>query len=322
MTYKIIDKNETRYAKPFVKWAGGKTNLVDILESQLPKDFDSQQNVTYIEPFVGGGGMLFHMLVHHKNIRRIVINDINVDLMHCYQLIKTNPKLLIEELKQIETDFNHFTDQESRKFYYYNMRQLYNSGTMTKDQRAACFIFLNRTCFNGLYRENMNGKFNVPFGKIKNPRICDTETILADQKALSRVDIYVGNYSKMISHLGKGYNFLFLDPPYRPLTETSSFMLYSKDGFGDKEQRNLKKFCDKLSHKECKLMLCNSFSFDDNGDSFFEKLYKGYWVKKIKAPRYINAYEKKREKETELLFRNYEYTQENISDNGENVKQP
>lgn len=314
MAYKIKDKNQTKCAKPFVKWAGGKTSIVDILESQLPKEFDSQQDVTYIEPFVGGGGMLFHMLVHHKNIRQVIINDINADLMHCYKLTKTNPELLIAKLKQIEIDFYHFDDQESRKLYYYNMRQLYNSGTMTKDERAACFIFLNRTCFNGLYRENMDGKFNVPFGKNKNPRICDPETILADQKVLSRVDIYVGNYSKVIDHLGNGYNFLFMDPPYRPLTDTSSFMLYSKAGFGDNEQRNLKEFCDKLSQKGCKLMLCNSFSFDNNGDSFFEKLYKEYWVKKIAAPRYINAYAEKREKETELLFRNYEHTQETIAD--------
>jgi DNA adenine methylase len=315
MIYKIQDENEPKYAKPFVKWAGGKTSLVDILESQLPLDFDAQQNVTYIEPFVGGGGMLFHMLVHHKNIHRIVINDINVDLMHCYQLIKTNPELLIEELKHIEIDFYHFADQESRELYYYNMRHLYNSGTLTMDERAAYFIFLNRTCFNGLYRENMEGKFNVPFGKTNNPRICDTDTILADQKALRHVDIYVGNYSKMIRHLGKGYNFLFLDPPYRPLTDTSSFMSYSKGGFGDNEQCNLKEFCDTLSQKECKLMLCNSFSFDESGDSFFEKLYNGYWVKKIEAPRYINPYVEKREKQTELLFRNYEYTQDNIADN-------
>ena len=187
MFQNTVAKNKTVVAKPFVKWAGGKGNLLQKLEDLLPTDFDDLQNVTYIEPFVGGGAMLFHMLNNHKNIRRVVINDINKDLIRCYQLIKKDPQALIDILHPLELQF-YEKDEENRKAFFYEIRQKYNICKIHEDLRAAYFIFLNHTCFNGLYRENASGGFNVPFGRYKNPKICNVDVIMADHKVLSKVE--------------------------------------------------------------------------------------------------------------------------------------
>ena len=291
-------------AKPFVKWAGGKGNLLTILESQLPADFDSQTKVTYIEPFVGGGAMLFHMLERHQNIRRVVINDINKDLIRCYQLIKEEPQTLIELLRPFEQRYYELDDEE-REQYYYEIREKYNEDNLSENERAAYMIFLNITCFRGMYRENASGGYNVPFGHYSKPKICNIDVIMADHEALKKVDIYCGDYKNVISHLGKGYNFVYLDPPYRALEGSSNFNQYSRNGFSDKEQMELKDFCDRLTIKGCKVMLSNSYSTNDDGTSYFENLYSGYQADKIYASRYINAYVTKREKQAEILIKNY-----------------
>ena len=303
MTKNVLDRKKI-VAKPFVKWAGGKGNLLNALESHLPDDFGIQEKVTYIEPFVGGGAMLFHMLSTHPNIRRVVINDINKDLIRCYQLVKEAPSVLIELLKPFEQRY-HELDEDERRDYYYEVRREYNNIELTADQRAAHLIFLNHTCFNGLYRENANGGFNVPFGRYKKPKICNEEVIKADHEVLSKVDIYCGDYKSMFSHLGKGYNFVYFDPPYRPLLGSTNFKDYSKCSFGDKEQVELKSFCDRLTAKGCKLMLSNSDSNNDDGSSFFQSLYDGYTFEIVLAPRFINAYAERREKQTEMLIKNY-----------------
>ena len=291
-------------AKPFVKWAGGKGNLLNILESQLPADFDSQTKVTYIEPFVGGGAMLFHMLTTHPNIRRIVINDINKDLIKCYQLVKENPQALIELLKPFEQRYYELNEDE-RRLYFYEVRNEYNNAELSEDQRAACFIFLNHTCFNGLYREKASGGFNVPFGRYKKPKISNEDVIMADHKVLSKVEIVCGDYKNILTHLGKGYNFIYLDPPYRPLMGSSNFNQYSKSGFGDPEQVELKAFCDELTDRGCHLMLSNSDSTNEDGTSYFEALYNGYTFSKFLAQRSISADAKKRKKQSEVLITNY-----------------
>lgn len=291
-------------AKPFVKWVGGKTNLLKILESQLPANFDSQTKVTYIEPFVGGGAMLFHMLERHQNIRRVVINDINKDLIRCYQLIKEEPQTLIELLRPFEQRYYELDDEE-REQYYYEIREKYNEDNLSENERAAYMIFLNITCFRGMYRENASGGYNVPFGHYSKPKICNIDVIMADHEALKKVDIYCGDYKNVISHLGKGYNFVYLDPPYRALEGSSNFNQYSRNGFSDKEQMELKDFCDRLTIKGCKVMLSNSYSTNDDGTSYFENLYSGYQADKIYASRYINAYVTKREKQAEILIKNY-----------------
>lgn len=161
-------------AKPFVKWAGGKANLLDRLEANLPLDFDNYENLTYVEPFVGGGAMLFHMLQNHRNIANIIINDINQNLISCYRTIQEDPGPLIQELEQLQAQYYAIQNHDERGEFYYHMRDLFNEDGQEYDaHRAAQFLFLNRTCFNGLYRENHSGQFNVPCGFYVRPQICN-----------------------------------------------------------------------------------------------------------------------------------------------------
>ena len=211
-------------AKPFVKWAGGKGSLISQLIENLPQDFAEQPNVTYIEPFVGGGAMLFYMLTHYPIIKRAVINDVNEDLINCYLLIKNDPEKLITSLREIKDEYYRLATIEAKSQYYYQMREKYNNEELAKEKRAACFIFLNKTCFNGLYRVNTSGKFNVPFGQYDHPNICDEELIMANHGVLQKVDIYVGGYKNITTHLGKRYNFIYIDPPYRPLSGSACFI--------------------------------------------------------------------------------------------------
>lgn len=292
-------------AKPFVKWAGGKTTLIKHLVDYLPSDFEEQQEVTYIEPFVGGGAMLFYMLSHYPNIKHAIINDVNSDLINCYLLIKNNPTKLIQLLNNISERYYQLTSIEDKTKFYYIMREKYNESDISIEERAACLMFLNKTCFNGLYRVNKNGKFNVPFGKYKKPNICDEKMILAVHDVLKIVDIYVGDYQNISQYIGKNYNLIYLDPPYRPLSGSSCFIEYTRNTFDDKEQEKLKSYCDLLTQKGCRIMQSNSCSLDNNGELYFANLYHTYHIKQIKAHRFINAHVGKREKETELLIMNY-----------------
>ena len=295
-------------AKPFVKWAGGKGNLLQKLEALLPTDFDDLENITYIEPFVGGGAMLFYMLQRHKCIRRAVINDINADLIRCYQLIANEPRILIDRLKKIENSFYNL-DFPSRKELFYDYRDQYNSEGVHPDERAALFIFLNHTCFNGLHRVNAAGKFNVPYGRYKKPVICNEELIMADHCLLNSVELVIrqpGDYKLVRQNISRNHpNFVYFDPPYRPLSATSSFKEYSNNPFEDRQQEELKQFCDRLSAQNCLIMQSNSDSKTENGDSYFEELYLGYRFDRIMAPRFINANGEKREKQTEVVIRNF-----------------
>ncbi len=291
-------------AKPFVKWAGGKGNLLSILNSQLPDDFAQQERVTYIEPFVGGGAMLFRMLNTYQNIKRAIINDINKDLIRCYELIKHSPQRLIELLTEIE--YLYYSKSEAdRKAYYYELRKQYNTTIVDKDSRAAVLIFLNHTCYNGLYRENAKGEYNVPYGRYKQPKICNVDLIMVDHKILKRVDIICGDYKGIITHLRRGYIFIYLDPPYRPLQGSANFNQYSKSEFGDAQQEELKDFCDKLTKYDCRLMLSNSDSTNPDGTSYFEKLYEQYNFDRVLATRFINAHAKKRQRQSEVIIKNY-----------------
>ena len=295
-------------AKPFVKWAGGKGNLLQKLEMLLPNDFDDLENVTYIEPFVGGGAMLFYMLRKHRCIRRAVINDINPDLIRCYQLIANDPQILIDRLKNIEN--NYFSvDFPARKELFYAYRAQYNSDGIHPDERAALFIFLNHTCFNGLYRVNTAGKFNVPYGRYRKPVICNEELIMEDHRLLNSIDLVIrqpGDYKLVRLNLSKNHpNFVYFDPPYRPLLGSSNFKSYSNSPFGDEQQVELKLFCDWLSQRNCQIMLSNSDSKDQNDVCYFEELYEGYYFRRILAPRFINADPEKRNELEEIVIRNY-----------------
>ena len=292
-------------AKPFIKWVGGKGQLIGQLEALLPADFGRRRNVTYIEPFVGGGAMLFHMLQAYENIKHAVINDINPDLTACYKTVRDQPHELIRSLAAIQDDYYAVTDEDAKKEYYLSVRERFNSKSSDPVENTTLFFFLNRTCFNGLYRVNKSGKFNVPFGRYTRPLICDAETILADSEILQRTDILTGDFEQTLLHV-HGDAFFYFDPPYRPLSSTSSFNDYAKEAFGDAEQIRLKQFCDRLNDANIPFMLSNSDCLGKDGtDRFFDDLFTDYQMDRVWATRNVNANASKRGKLTEILVRNY-----------------
>lgn len=297
--------------KPFIKWVGGKSQLIEQLEALLPVDFDSISNLTYIEPFVGGGAMLFHMLQKHKNIRYAVINDINPDLITCYRTVRDHPIELIQSLMAIQEDYYTVESEDAKKEYYLRMRDSFNNKPSDAIENTTLFFFLNRTCFNGLYRVNKSGKFNVPFGRYVRPLICDAKTILADSELLQRVEILSGDFEQTFHYIN-GKTFFYFDPPYRPLNSTSSFNDYAKEAFNDDAQIRLKLFCDTLQQVGASFMLSNSDCLGKEGkDRFFDDLYADYEINRVWASRSVNANGSKRGKLTEILVRNYESTKIN-----------
>ena len=292
-------------AKPFIKWAGGKTQLLTQFENILPHNLEEAEHFTYIEPFVGGGAMLFHMLQKYTNIGRVIINDINPNLITAYRVIRDTPERLITDLKMLQREFRQNSNEEARKEYFLRIRKSYNEDTHNDVTNTAMFIFLNRTCFNGLYRVNSKGYFNVPFGKYTNPTICDEELLLEDSKILQNVEILCGDYT-LIERYVDNNTFIYFDPPYRPLSTTSSFTSYSKENFDDTEQTRLAHFFARLSRYGCKMMLSNSDCCAQNpNDTFFENLYGNFIIDKVHASRLVNAIPSKRGKLTEILVRNY-----------------
>lgn len=296
-------------AKPFIKWVGGKTQLIEQLDAQLPADFDKWENVTYIEPFVGGGAMLFYMLQKYPNIHRVVINDINRDLTTCYETVRDQSDELIASLKELEDSYLALNMDEREKFFL-STRARYNEKNLDAVNNTALFFFLNKTCFNGLYRVNKSGSFNVPFGKYANPTICDPATIHKDSTFLKRVEILTGDFENTFKY-ASGNTLFYFDPPYRPLSGTSSFKDYTKEVFNDEEQIRLKHFCDRINSAGFKFMLSNS---DGRGkdvtDDFFDRLYADYPIERVWAARSVNSNPKKRGKLTEILVHNYLNTKE------------
>ena len=254
--------------------------------------------------------MLFHMLQRFPNITKVVINDINPYLVTAYSTIKDNSEELIERLSTLEKHYYDLGDEESKKAYFLGAREIFNEETLDDIDRTKYMIFLNRTCFNGLYRVNAKGKFNVPFGRYSHPTICNTETIKADSEALNRVDITIlnGDFERTLDHIGDGYNFFYFDPPYRPLNATSSFTSYSKEDFNDEEQIRLRDFCAMLGERDnIEWMLSNADCAAKNPeDMFFENIYRNFFINRVYAARAINANASKRGKLTELLISNYE----------------
>ena len=295
-------------AKPFVKWVGGKGQLIEQLEALLPADFDRWENVTYIEPFVGGGAMLIHMLQNHPNITLAVINDINEDLTTCYKVVRDAPDSLITSLKQIQKEYYSLQTENSRKEFYLEKRDEYNTKKLEPIRNTTLFFFLNRTCFNGLYRVNKSGLFNVPFGKYETPMICDPGTIYADSELLQHVEICTGDYQQTFNR-AEGTTLFYFDPPYRPLSNTSSFNDYTKDAFNDLAQTRLKEFCDRIMQAGYSFMLSNSDCFNTPiQDRFFEDLYLEYIIDRVWASRNVNANPAKRGKLQEILVHNYVQT--------------
>lgn len=289
--------------KPFLKWAGGKGQLIEKIERFYP--FDKKIN-KYAEPFIGGGAVLFDIL-NKFELEKIYISDVNLELLNCYKVIKEKVQELINELKGFENEFL-VKVKEERKEYYYTKREQFNKLKLKNNneevKRAALMIFLNRTCFNGLYRVNKKGLFNVPMGDYKNPKICDEENLINISKKLKNVDIIHGDYKKSYDFIDEN-TFVYFDPPYRPLNQTSSFTSYTEYTFGDKEQVELSEYFKLLNEKGAKLLLSNSDPKNENiEDNFFDDLYKEFDINRIEASRAINSNGGKRGKVTEVLISN------------------
>lgn len=275
-------------AKPFVKWVGGKTQLLKEVGESLPKDLRDWTGVTYVEPFVGGGAVLFWILQEYPNIERAIINDINAELICTYRVVKHDVMSLIGELERIQTEYLPLST-DARKLYYNNKRVIFNSNDISDLETATLFIFLNRTCFNGLYRVNSKGEFNVPHGKYKNPRICDKENLIAASVVLQKVEILCGDFAQTEQYAGPNTIFYF-DPPYKPITETSSFTSYAKDGFNDDEQIRLRDLCTRIARRKAQFVASNSDPReDDKKETFFDLIYQQFTIKRVSAARMINS---------------------------------
>ena len=306
-----------KLVKPFVKWAGGKGSLISQLKNFYPFEIDNIKIDKYVEPFVGGGAVLINILQKY-DIKEVYAFDINMDLINCYNVIKSNVEELIEELEKIENSFLVLENKE-REEYFYKIREEYNAYNLSENdinvKRASEFIFLNRTCFNGLYRVNKNGKFNVPCGKYKNPTICDSNNLRNLSYLIRNVNFKYGDYKKSEKYIDSN-TFVYFDPPYRPLSNTSGFTSYTKEDFNDENQKELAKYYKLLDEKDAKLMLSNSNPKNTNkDDNFFEEIYKGFYINEISAKRMINANTKGRGEISELLITNYREMEECIQEN-------
>lgn len=236
--------------------------------------------------------------------------------MNCYTQVKTEPENLLSLLEEMQNEFFAIGEDEGRRAYYYGVRDEYNrlklhpsEDIFEQMQKSACFIFLNRTCFNGLYRENHQGAYNVPFGRYANPTICNREAIMACHEALQQVEILCGDYREVLNHIKpEENNFFYFDPPYRPLLGVSNFKDYTQFEFGDQQQMELRDFCNAVHETGAQLMLSNSDSEIEPGVNFFEQIYQEpvFHLRKVYAPRVINAFAARRVPQSEVLITNYE----------------
>lgn len=287
--------------KPFIKWAGGKSQLIDVIREKYPKEIKK-----YCEPFVGGGAVLLDVLKNYQP-EEVMINDINPELTNVYIQIRDNVSDVIDILAKMQAEFWDM-DSEERKKYYVNARSIFNELIKSKSQtveKAALFIFLNKTCFNGLYRVNSKGLYNVPMGSYKKPPICDEENLRLVSELLKKVEIRCGDYSQCKDFIDEN-TFVYIDPPYRPLSETSSFNSYAKTEFGDKQQIELGKFIEMISDKGTCVIASNSDPKNtDEDDNFFDEIYHRFIISRIKATRMINSKGSGRGSISELLICNY-----------------
>lgn len=271
---------------PFLKWVGGKRQLISEIKELLPK---RRGNLTYYEPFIGGGALLFDL-----QPKRAIINDYNEELINVYRIIRDYPDELIEDLKR----------HENTAEYFYKLRAIDRSpafSNLTNIQRASRVIYLNKTCYNGLYRVNNAGEFNSPFGKYKNPNIVNAPVIKAVSKYLKTNDIHIshGDYESCLTNISPN-SFVYLDPPYHPISDSSNFTGYIQGGWTEEDQVRLRNVCNCLTEKGIKFLLSNSSA------DFVKEIYKEYNIHIVKATRAINSDSKKRGQIDELLIRNYE----------------
>lgn len=299
-------------AKPFLKWAGGKSQLIEQIAQNLPEELEQGKIHRYIEPFVGGGAVFLYIAQLGK-IQEFFICDINPELILAYKTIQTNVEDLIEHLSKIQGNYLSL-DIEERKRYFYQVRSQFNlqrhhinfqSFHLDWIERTAHLIFLNRTCFNGLFRVNSKGEFNVPVGRYKNPKICHAENLRAVAQILQNTAIHYGDFTASEAFVDHR-SLVYFDPPYRPLNKTANFTSYSPETFDDSSQLRLRDFFRVLDHKGAKLILSNSDPKNENlEDDFFDVAYAEYQIKRVKAQRNINSQATKRGRINELLILNY-----------------
>jgi len=305
----------TDKAKPFLKWAGGKNQLLGQFENYYPGELRKGKIEIYIEPFIGGGAVFFE-LIQKYNIRSSYISDVNKNLILTYQVIQQQPDILLEFLEQYQKEYDN-TAEEKRSHLFLSMRKHFNCQQFEINYkkfsdnwipRAAQLIFLNKTCFNGLFRLNSKGEFNVPFGKYKNPKIIDINNILSVSEVLQNTEILISDYKNCFDRADEK-TFVYFDPPYRPVSRTASFTSYAGFIFTEREQIELADFFRKLdTEKHSKLMLSNSDPKNENpDDDFFEKIYNGYNLHRVHANRMINCKADKRGQINEIVITSYEY---------------
>lgn len=294
--------------KPFLKWAGGKSQLLDEIIQELPIDIKNFKR--YVEPFVGAGAV-FLFFLENNYFEEYIINDINYKLINLYTIIRDNPQELIKEIQELKTKYINSEYEEKEKIFY-EIRDSFNKNESVGVKLAAYFIFLNKTCFNGLYRENSKGNFNVPFGKFINPSFFDEEQIIEISKLLNlknkngefKVKILNKSFNELEEYIDSN-TFVYCDPPYRPVT-IGGFTSYNKSNFNDEAQILLRDFYKTLDTKGAKIMLSNSDPKNLNEeDNFFDDLYSDFNIKRVYAKRNINSVGSKRGKITELLITNY-----------------
>ncbi len=300
--------------KPIVKWAGGKGQLLNDISMRYPAGFGSSIK-RYAEPFVGGGAVLFDILSKYQ-LDEVYINDCNAELINMYRQVRDNVSEVVNGLQWLQEQYSN-SSETGRRELFYEKRTRYNeliqSGkSIDSVESAVLFIFLNRTCFNGLYRVNSKGLFNVPSGTYKNPLICDRGNLLAVSKALHNVIIACGDYHESEMFVDN-HTFVYFDPPYRPLTSTANFTSYTENVFDDNAQIELAHYAINLSKKGAYVLLSNSDPKNaDPNDSFFDNLYSELHISRVCASRMINSNGNARGKISELLIASYEHF---ISDN-------
>ena len=294
-----------RGCAPFVKWAGGKKQLLTELNSHIPEGF-GKTITKYAEPFVGGGAFLF-LILKTYSLDSVYISDINKSLITTFKIVRDNVDDLIEQLENLQKQYIPL-EKEARKTLYYEKRERYNQLIKFQNdglELASLFIFLNRTCFNGLYRVNAKNEFNVPMGDYANPLICDEQLLREDSEALKKTNIVCANYKDSNTFIDEK-TFVYFDPPYRPLNVSASFTSYSSDGFTDKDQIELACYAKELSNKGALILLSNSDPKNTNpDDNFFDDLYNDFKIERIFANRNISSTVEGRKKITELLICNY-----------------
>jgi DNA adenine methylase len=303
---------DTSRAHPFLKWAGGKRQLLEQLESYFPPELESGVLSRYVEPFIGSGAVFFKLFQTYR-LRECLIADINPELILVYRTIQRQVGGLIEQLEELEARYLE-QDEDGRRDFYYQTRERYNKQRDVIDfgsydsawiSRAAYMLFLNRTGFNGLFRVNSQGEFNVPCGRYTNPRILDAENLRNVSAVLNQVSIRYGDFETVADFVDHK-TLVYFDPPYRPLSETAHFTTYSTEAFDDRQQLRLANFYRRLDAKGAKLMLSNSDPHNvDPQDDFFERAYRGFRIERLQAKRNINRDASKRGPISELLILNY-----------------